>query len=285
MPYSKKKRSYGKKKSVSKKRTNRKKKAVKKRIAKRKSVHPSKASSMVYYSSPPRATGIKRTQRVKVPFCWSSNGATLDTTNQGSLGNNYYLQQFRLNSLFDPDFTGVGHQPRYTDEWALWYQRARVNGCKVELDFHEATSNTIGIYIWVSPATATYPSSNGAPVNTPTEVFQNCGGAVISSVSTSSYNKLQELHYVKAMRYNASGDANVLTWSNYYSVNKEFNLKNIDKSALDQLFATANPSAELYLNVMVAKDDNVAFTNGFGINARLTYYATLSDPANITTSS
>lgn len=37
---------------------------------------------------------------------------------------------WRLNSLFDPDFTGGGHQPGYHDEWALLYKKYRVTGCK-----------------------------------------------------------------------------------------------------------------------------------------------------------
>ncbi len=33
---------------------------------------------------------------------------------------------FRLNSIFDPDFTGIGHQPLAHDQWALLYGRYTV---------------------------------------------------------------------------------------------------------------------------------------------------------------
>lgn len=30
---------------------------------------------------------------------------------------------FRANSLYDPNLTGVGHQPMYYDQWTQWYSR------------------------------------------------------------------------------------------------------------------------------------------------------------------
>jgi len=36
------------------------------------------------------------------------------------------VYRFRMNSLYDPDRSGVGHQPLGRDEWASWYNRYRV---------------------------------------------------------------------------------------------------------------------------------------------------------------
>lgn len=50
-------------------------------------------------------------------------------------------QSFRLNSLFDPDYSGVGHQPRGFDELTYIYQQYMVTGCKVKLKFWQTSSN------------------------------------------------------------------------------------------------------------------------------------------------
>lgn len=41
-------------------------------------------------------------------------------------------QAFRISSLFDPDLTGIGHQPRYFDQLAALYDRYRVDAVTVE---------------------------------------------------------------------------------------------------------------------------------------------------------
>lgn len=39
-------------------------------------------------------------------------------------------QVYRLASIYDPDFTGVGHQPAFHDQWAALYKHYRVIGVK-----------------------------------------------------------------------------------------------------------------------------------------------------------
>jgi len=47
--------------------------------------------------------------------------------------------QFRLNGLFDPDFSLGGHQPMGFDEWSAFYGRYRVKSAKCKI---RAVSNT-----------------------------------------------------------------------------------------------------------------------------------------------
>jgi len=57
---------------------------------------------------------------------WASNGTT-----DGRV--------FNINSTFDPDRTGVGHQPNGRDNMAAIYNKYRVHGCKITVQF-SATS-------------------------------------------------------------------------------------------------------------------------------------------------
>jgi len=51
-----------------------------------------------------------------------STTVNLSNTLAGTTEN--YL--FRTNSIFDPDFTGIGHQPLGHDQWAAFYNRYKV---------------------------------------------------------------------------------------------------------------------------------------------------------------
>jgi len=38
---------------------------------------------------------------------------------------------FRINNIYDPDYTGTGHQPMFADNYEALYQKYRVNSCTV----------------------------------------------------------------------------------------------------------------------------------------------------------
>lgn len=42
---------------------------------------------------------------------------------------------FMINSLFDPDASGGGHQPAYHDQWAVLYNHYRVLSCRWSINF------------------------------------------------------------------------------------------------------------------------------------------------------
>jgi len=54
---------------------------------------------------------------------------------------------YNLNSLFDPDATGTGHQPYAYDQWSQFYGRYLVRRCRVRVLFAQSndTSDTIVI--------------------------------------------------------------------------------------------------------------------------------------------
>lgn len=51
------------------------------------------------------------------------------------------VHTYVLNSLFDPDFTGVGHQPYGFDQLTPFYRRYRVNGAKVTIRFFDQSTD------------------------------------------------------------------------------------------------------------------------------------------------
>lgn len=56
-----------------------------------------------------------------------------------------YANQFRLNGLYDPDYSGTGHQPMGFDEYAALYGDYRVHGCKVKIIAQITTAGQTGI--------------------------------------------------------------------------------------------------------------------------------------------
>ncbi len=72
---------------------------------------------------------------------------------------------FRCNSIFDPNFTGVGHQPMYHDELAGLYERYLVIGSKLHVRFMHtssagSTTNPMMVYVWSSDGSADAFSSS-----------------------------------------------------------------------------------------------------------------------------
>ncbi len=65
-----------------------------------------------------------------------------DITTAGGVSNDH---MFNLNSMFDPDRSGTGHQPLSNDQWAAFYGRYRVDATKVTIT--ATTTSTHGSVI------------------------------------------------------------------------------------------------------------------------------------------
>lgn len=63
---------------------------------------------------------------------------------QLSTGTSLSVYQFRMNSLHDPDFTGVGHQPMGYDEFSALYQQWWVVASRMTVDAI-FTTNTVSV--------------------------------------------------------------------------------------------------------------------------------------------
>jgi hypothetical protein len=66
------------------------------------------------------------------------------------------LQQYRLNSLYDPDLTGAGHQPSYYDVLSLVYNQYYVRGAQFKIEFvNQTTVGLIGVVYYAPEQTST----------------------------------------------------------------------------------------------------------------------------------
>jgi len=79
---------------------------------------------------------VSQRQIVKMNY-----GDTITLTG-GGLGQSA-TYQFRANSIQDPDFTGIGHQPLSHDQWAPFYNHYSVISSRIRADFLPGTSASV----------------------------------------------------------------------------------------------------------------------------------------------
>lgn len=82
--------------------------------------------------------------RVVLPYSESLNRAPAATSED---------YQWNLNSLFDPNRTGTGHQPLGNDQWAAFYNRYRVLSTFVRVTYNNVSSGTCNCVIAATNST------------------------------------------------------------------------------------------------------------------------------------
>lgn len=148
-------------------------------------------------------------------------------------------QSFRLGSLYDPDFTGTGHQPLGFDQVTPWYSRYLVNGCTVKVTFSNPSDD--GMYVAVfaksydDPATivnATVSAANERP-NVWVRPLNNTGS---QKITFQKHLDLAQMSGLSKQQYDA-------TWPTTGAL------------------VTSNPAYSPYLSIAVA-DNSAAISSG-----------------------
>lgn len=95
-------------------------------------------------------------------------------------------QVMNLNSLFDPNRTGVGHQPQGFDQWATFYNRYLVESCDVEVIWTNAP---------VGGATVSIIGSNDATAITDPSVIMESPYAISKGLSAGGASVSIKKHF------------------------------------------------------------------------------------------
>lgn len=162
--------------------------------------------------------------------------------------------RFSLNSLYDPDFSGGGHQPMQYDQLTGIYKRYLVHACKVELEF----SNPNGDALYVG-----YNLWNNAP------------GTFTQSAASLDLGNLVERRNVKMVPIVNTG-SQVKRMTIYVPMATLMQVPRVvyktDRGAYSALY-NANPAVFAFLEIL-ALDPNGG-TTGCTVTMNLTYYAEL----------
>lgn len=165
---------------------------------------------------------------------------------------------YRCNSVFDPDYSGVGHQPSAYDIWTQFYQHYVVIGSKITIQFN---TNNIS---------ATPPCVVGVYVNDDTSIVPTTHTGITE-------NRLG--HYAL---YTPDQTTKSKKISIGFSPKKFFGIKDI-KDNIDRLGAlvTANPSEQAYFTIWVAGQlptDDPILVNGW---VTIDYKVLFSEPKDL----
>jgi len=172
----------------------------------------------------------------------------------GTSGLTGSIQKFNLNSLFDPDNTGSGHQPYGYDALQVAYNRYKVSGCLVDLEFYDPQTidSVMCVYALFNPANI----SNTIAGVSPATASEKHNAESCAVMGTGSQKKKIKF---------------------FISMAELFNLSKLQyKSDIDNTTADvgANPGSLGTLQLASA-DPNGGSSGGIRYRMRLTYYCML----------
>lgn len=170
-------------------------------------------------------------------------------------------QVFRANSLFDPNYTGVGHQPSNFDRLASLYDRYTVLGAKIKVQWVPTTSNTIN----PPPVLGVHLSEAGD------DMYDAYIQGGIQSV-------LEQPRLAASAYYVGAPFLEQKPLIKTFSAKKFFGTKNIvgvDPYSAD---VTANPEEGAFFEVIAMSPDGSADPAVITLRATIEYIALMTEP-------
>lgn len=168
-------------------------------------------------------------------FCKMTYGenAILTAGSTGLYGLEYV---YRLNSLYDPDFAGVGHQPYGFDQMGALYRRYLVTAVSITLVFTDPSEDGMIVACSLQPSNATF------------------------TLTGASNNQLKEKPQIVTRMLNDSGEQNCII-KQFMPLHRLEGLHKFQWSANLAEYASdynANPTRSPYLRVACASARNTS---------------------------
>lgn len=138
-------------------------------------------------------------------------------------------QTFFVNSLYDPDYTGTGHQPMGYDQLTPLYNRYVVTGAKITTSFE------------TSSASMTTGTTVGITVHE--------GGSFYASASQDVETLIEQGKTTYKMLGVATGGHAVATLSRKISMRKEFAVKDIISGSFYSALVNASPTNGMFATI------------------------------------
>lgn len=188
-----------------------------------------------------------RSQMVRLRYAISDG----ITSTAGSIG----LKEFRANGIYDPDYTGVGTQPRGFDQWMAMFDHWVVLASKVNATFVPITalSNTVGVGLRLQ-------DDFTAPAN---------------------LDALYESR-IKRSGWLVPGQGNGVRISMYVNIKRHFNLKSIIGLSRFQGNPVQDPTEQLAWQ-LTAMDFNSGTTT-IGVYGYIDYWVCFTEPKQLAAS-
>lgn len=163
---------------------------------------------------------------------------------------------WRANSIFDPDFTGIGHQPLGHDEWQKYYNKYVVlkSTITVRAQGNNATNTPYIIGVLLSESTAPVNVTAQGTNEQPNSVFD------FGSATTNGYQPM--IHKV-------------------YDARSWHNLKDTKDASQLTALMTDQPADEVYFIVYASNYDFINASTVIKCNIMLEYTVLLSDPVEL----
>lgn len=174
----------------------------------------------------------------------------------------YAQQNYRANSIYDPDATGVGHSPSNYDRWTANYDRYTVIASEIKVYW----VGTSGTAITIPPVISCCLSEDG---NT-TATLHGLGGidAILQSPRMSYTRTTTGIP--------GSGTPTLIT--RRFSAKKFFKVKELIGKGLYSADIAANPTEGAFFEVAAISPDDTVDPTVICLRAEINYIAVMTEP-------